>query len=507
MKIHSFFRNFRTRALVIFVMTQLATVALVASLSLWSNLPAQIILAITVTVYILTSVVLITVLTRPLQILSQAVAHVSKDPVTTPPPDVNKPRYERTGLKELVQTVYELSVSSMQQPAAEGAKPGPSDHTEALEHLANNLPGGLIIFNKQRQIVFANQSAPATKNTEGRLEMTLQFDQNDNFEAWLADCEKNKITDTHVWKRVSDKLPSEPDRRIYDVITSYHKQDPAGAEVVLITIDHTATYAPEQEDMDFIALAAHELRGPITVIRGYLDIFDQELGKSLAADQKVLIDRLKVSSERLSTYINNILNVSRFDRNKLSTHIAKDSMQAILNSIGPDLVLRAQTQGRQLSFQVPADLPPVAADRNALTEVIVNLVDNAIKYTNANGQIAVSAKPKDNFFVEVTVQDNGIGIPTSIASELFNRFYRSHRSSENVGGTGLGLYICRALVKAHGGEIWVRTAEGKGSVFGFTVPTYDSIAPKLQAGDNYHQDQEVTQRTEGWIKNHAMIRR
>jgi two-component system phosphate regulon sensor histidine kinase PhoR/two-component system sensor histidine kinase VicK len=92
-----------------------------------------------------------------------------------------------------------------------------------------------------------------------------------------------------------------------------------------------------------------------------------------------------------------------------------------------------------------------------------------------------------------------------VVGGLFSKFYRSHRSRQTVGGTGLGLYICKAIVDAHGGSIWVRSTEGQGSTFGFTVPIYSTVAAKLAAGDN--QSKDIVQRPEGWIKNHAMYRR
>lgn len=177
---------------------------------------------------------------------------------------------------------------------------------------------------------------------------------------------------------------------------------------------------------------------------------------------------------------------------------------SMLKDLAPDLGLRARTQRRKLIFRIPQGLPAIAADRSSLGEVITNLIDNAIKYSHINGEVLVTAAPKDGDLIEITVQDQGIGMPESVVGGLFGKFYRSHRSRQTVGGTGLGLYICKAIVEAHGGSIWVRSKEGEGSTFGFTVPTYASVAARLQAGG---QNQDITQRPEGWIKNHAMYRR
>ncbi|HEU5187790.1 MAG TPA: HAMP domain-containing sensor histidine kinase, partial [Candidatus Saccharimonadales bacterium] len=272
----------------------------------------------------------------------------------------------------------------------------------------------------------------------------------------------------------------------------------------VVTFDRTALYQRDQEDMDFIALAAHELRGPITVIRGYLDVFNDELNGKLDEEQRQLLERLEVSAERLTGYVNNILNVSRYDRHQFTLHMQEEQVDTIVAGVAPDLTLRAKTQGRTLRFDVPQGLPTVAADRSSIGEVITNLVDNAIKYSRPGGEVILRAAVKENL-VEITVQDYGIGIPASVIGNLFNRFYRSHHSNKIVGGTGLGLYICKAITEMHGGTIWARSTEGQGTTFGFTLATYQSVADKLQNGNNINTD--IVQRPEGWIKNHAMIRR
>jgi signal transduction histidine kinase len=256
--------------------------------------------------------------------------------------------------------------------------------------------------------------------------------------------------------------------------------------------------------MDFIALAAHELRGPITVIRGYLDVLRDELTPVMQPDQTELIDRLNVSADRLSGYINNILNVSRYDRRHLQLHLHEDKLDQIVEGLRSDLDMRARTQNRLLSFNIPIDLPTIAADRNSLSEVISNLVDNAIKYSNEGGQIIVTAAVKGNF-VECTVQDFGIGIPGNLVQNLFSKFYRSHVSRSTVAGTGLGLYISKAIVESHGGQIWVSSTEGQGSTFGFTLPVYATVADKLLASDNANEG--IIESAHGWIKNHAMVRK
>jgi signal transduction histidine kinase len=165
--------------------------------------------------------------------------------------------------------------------------------------------------------------------------------------------------------------------------------------------------------------------------------------------------------------------------------------------------LRSSAQNRLLSVNFPDGLPSIAADPASLSEVFGNLIDNAIKYSNEGGAITVSAAVKGDF-VEVSVEDHGIGMPGNVVSNLFQKFYRSHRSRETVAGTGIGLYISKAIVESHGGTISVRSEEGKGTTFVVALPTYQSVAAKLKESNNSNEG--LIEQNSGWIKNHSMYR-
>jgi two-component system phosphate regulon sensor histidine kinase PhoR len=504
---HAYFDHYKRRTLTRVILVQIVS-ALVAggiAYALWQSgsIAPLNALAISIVALIMVNIaagfVVFATASKPHQLLSQAIAHVSKDPVVTPPPPLDAKKYERSGLKSMVQTVYELAVGQ-QTPQATPATTQPST---LFKELVDNVPCGLMALDTDGRILYANGLTPLKDMPDGTKVSSLQFEQPN--ETWLSQSEANKVRDTKTWQRVADKLPGEPERRIFDVVAFYQKDNPAGVAAIVVAVDRTDTYHNDQEDMDFIALAAHELRGPITVIRGYLDVVKNDMGTAATPEQQELFDRLQVSSERLAGYVNNILNVSRYDRHQFQIHLHEENIVDILKTLVPDLALRARTQHRALHITVPQGLPTIAADSSTLGEVITNLVDNAIKYSHENGDVTVNIGVKDDAWLEVTVEDHGIGIPESVVGGLFNKFYRSHRSRQTVGGTGLGLYICKAIVESHGGSIWVRSKEGQGSTFGFTVPIYATVAAKLQAGNN--QSKDIVQRPEGWIKNHSMYRR
>lgn len=434
----------------------------------------------------------------PLNFLTRTVTQVSNQPHHTTPPNLNGTYHERTGFKLMVDTIYGLAVGN------HGNETSVESTSSALQTaMLEKLPGGLIALDENRRVLFANELAPVITDESGDKRIQLLFDGEDTLESWLTVVESSQVSATKLWSRIQSALPGEQQRKVYDIVASYQKNGTGGADTIILLVDQTTHYAVDEEDMDFIALAAHELRGPITVIRGYLDILRPELDANLSDDQRQLFDRLDVSSSRLSGYVSNILNASKYDRRHLKLHLREDTLSEVYGIVADDLMLRASTQGRVLSVTLPKDLPTIAADRNSLSEVMANLVDNAIKYSREGGQVVVTAAV-DGDAVRFSVQDFGVGIPASVVGNLFSKFYRSHRSKHAVAGTGLGLYISKAIIESHGGHIALTSHEGEGSTFSFSVPIYATVADKLLTSDA--ENQGIIETSSGWIKNHSMYR-
>lgn len=433
--------------------------------------------------------------TQPIKSLADALSHTAGEESATPMSSPNSHANRANGLQPLLQQIYTLGTTA-KQPVA--------DETDGslLAKALDTTPAGLVIMDAKQNIIFASKHAPVSTTTDELLKLDLVFEDENNISRWLTENADRKVHCEKEWLRVPNKIVGEEDRRIFDIVASFEKS--SSAEVVLLLFDRTDLYQPEDDQLDFVSFAAHELRGPITVIKGYLDVLSDELDDTIDDEQKVLLSRLIVSANRLSGYINNILNASRFDRKHMNIRLAEQHLPAIYDTIRDDMEMRAAAQHRLLAVSIPDDLPTVAADSSSLSEVFSNLIDNAIKYSSEGGSIEVNAAA-DGDFVRIEVRDHGIGIPENLIGNLFHKFYRSHRSRETVAGTGIGLYICKAIIESHGGQIEVASEEGKGSTFSFTVPVYTSVADKL--GD-LAQDNAGIIRTgnEGWIKNHAKFR-
>ncbi|MGH7218038.1 MAG: sensor histidine kinase [Candidatus Microsaccharimonas sp.] len=514
--VKDFLPKFKRGAIILIIMLQLLILVALAALLKTSGffdsdplgftaaLVAQSILGV------VASLIIYRFVARPVKHLLAALTHVAGEHTTTTPPNPNEEQFVKSGLKPVLQTVYQLA-SDIKDPIQEaheesiaGVVKTAADEQSVQTILSKALDHsicGFVVMNNDRKIIYASRATPVRVDTNGVQSLDLLFNESDTIEKWWDECDASAVRAEKTWARIPNKLPNEEDRRYFDVVASYNKE--AESEVVITLIDRTHLYEVGEQELDFIAFAAHELRGPITVIRGYIDVLSDELSETLAEDQKELFRRLAVSANRLSGYINNILNTSRYDRRHLRMHLSETSMSTVYDTIRDDMALRASSQNRLLTVNIPDGLPTIAADTASLGEVFGNLIDNAIKYSNEGGAISVTAASKGDT-VELYVEDRGIGMPANVMSNLFQKFYRSHRSRETVAGTGIGLYISKAIVESHGGTISVRSEDGRGSVFTISLPTYKIVADKLKQGNN--SNEAVTGSNGSWIKNHSMYR-
>lgn len=452
-----------------------------------------VVLSLSVAVSSMVSIFWSYIMNKPLNDILAALSHRANEPSVVTPPNPNEKNNQASGFKSVLDTIYTISTESSEEEV--------SKH-DLLTQALNHTSCGIILLDADKKIISANQAAPISKSQTGELFLALDFIDEISINDWIAEQDVDAITAEKRWRRV----PTDPRvikrQRFFDIIASYERG--AEAETVIVLVDQSELYLPEEEDLNFIAFAAHELRGPITVIRGYLDVFKQEMNDRFEGDEAELLSRLTISANRLSGYINNILNVAKFDRHHLKVHLREDSIADIYGSIADDMKLRAKTQHRLLNVDIPQGLPTVAADRSSISEVIGNLIDNAIKYSFEGGAVSVSAEIKGDF-VEISIVDNGVGMPANVVNNLFRKFYRSHRSRDTVAGTGIGLYICKAFVESHGGSISVSSKEHHGSTFTFTLPIYATVADKLLEDDQLNEG--LIRQGGGWIKNHSMYRR
>ncbi len=442
----------------------------------------------------------------PVRLLWQAILHVSPGHSNTPAPDIGKRQAGRELITSLCLQVYQLASGTERQGSSsqEGGK--------AASLIADSLPLPLFVVGKDQTIVYTNASAArylgkTTADITGQniySVLDLSFPSNDTFDAWLEESKSKTVTASHSWERVRLKQADESKPLQFDMAAYYNKDNPSNVEVILALFDHTESYSQADNESSYLELAVHELRTPLTLLRGYIEVFEEELNNKLDPQMQEFMRKMQVAAERLSALVSNILNVARVEANQLTLQLHEENWANIVSAAAKDLAMRAGIHNKSIVCDIAPDLPTVAVDKLSIYEVINNLLDNAIKYSKgANQKIIVKTILTSEGLVETTVQDFGVGIPTNVLPHLFEKFSRNFHTSGQVSGTGLGLYLSKAIISAHGGNIWVRSKEGEGTTLGFTVKPYSMLAQELKNSDN----KDITREAYGWVKNHSLYRK
>lgn len=243
-----------------------------------------------------------------------------------------------------------------------------------------------------------------------------------------------------------------------------------GERIGTVAVLHDVTELMRLEDVrrDFVANASHELRTPLAAIRGFAETLLESV--SLAPeDQKSYLEVIHRHAQRLSNIVEDLLALSTIESRTVKLEIAPIDVETVARSLIADSGLRFEEREIRVRLDVPNGSTALA-DARALDQVLSNLIDNAVKYTEPGGTIDVTIE-SEGPRVRVVVRDSGIGIPAEDTARIFERFYRVDRArSRALGGTGLGLSIVKHLVQAMGGEIFVQSELGEGSSFIFTLP-------------------------------------
>ena len=225
-----------------------------------------------------------------------------------------------------------------------------------------------------------------------------------------------------------------------------------------------------QHKSQFLANMSHELRTPLNAILGYAElILDNVYGETPDKMREVL-DRIQRNGRHLLGLINDVLDLSKIEAGQLTLSLADYSLKEVVQSVYSAVEALAKEKHIALKVEVPPHLPAARGDERKLTQVLLNLVGNAIKFTDT-GEVAIKASAANGSFT-VAVRDTGPGIAEAEQAKIFEEFQQANSSiTKKKGGTGLGLAIAKRIVELHGGRIWVESSPGQGSTFSFTLPT------------------------------------
>jgi len=253
-------------------------------------------------------------------------------------------------------------------------------------------------------------------------------------------------------------------------VHGYPILDEEGNVTLMITycLDISERKKLDQLKDDFIGLVSHELRSPLTVITGAVNTALTEAERLSPEETRQLLRDAALEADLLSHLLGNLMELSRVQADRLLLFVEPISIEKVIQ--GTIEEIKRKSSAHQFVVDIPRELPPVYADELRIERILYNLLENAVKYSPQGGEIRVFIKLGEEHLV-IGVSDQGVGIPHADQAKLFKPFQRLEDSRlDRVNGSGLGLSVCRILVEAHGGQIWVESEPDKGSTFFFTVP-------------------------------------
>ena len=340
------------------------------------------------------------------------------------------------------------------------------DSTTAVIYV-KDARGRYITVNRQFEDLFHVRKEEIKGKTDYDVfsrEMAEVFTSNDRkvLESRKAlEVEEIAVHDDGPHTYISSKVP------IFD-------SDGVPYAVCSISTDITARQEIEQLKADFLSMVTHDLRGPISAIKALSGTLLMEQGswdnKTILGD----INTIDEEADRMAELVGNLLDMSRIEANSMpqdpeTCHLADITSECIRR------IEKSRIGGRHgIHAEVPLELPELYADYNQISRVIINLLSNAIKYSPQGSEVHLRCyvDPKDDVMIVTEVEDHGVGIPTGDVGKIFDKFFRvTSQRGRGRPGAGLGLAICKSIVEAHDGKIWVDSQPGKGSTFFFTLPS------------------------------------
>ncbi|MEO5959169.1 MAG: ATP-binding protein [Opitutaceae bacterium] len=338
--------------------------------------------------------------------------------------------------------------------------------TAKLEATLDGMIEGLVVIDGQGRIALANRAAEVMFSFSRMMVGGTLLEAMRNHEvAALAARAATATAPIEHEVRIEGPKPSV--LQISAVALRDAQGHPAGAVLVF----HDVTWLRQLEAMrqDFVANVSHELRTPLSLIKSAAETLIDG-GRHDPAVTARFLEIIDKHASRLTLLIDDLLLLAKLDSARIELNLQPVSLRTSAQEALDDAALGAQARGTVLENQVAAGVV-VHADPERLRQVLANLIDNAIKYGRTGGTVVVGGRKLDDARVELTVRDDGPGIPAEATARIFERFYRVDKArSREQGGTGLGLAIVKNVVQAHGGEVRVESTPGVGTEFFVTLP-------------------------------------
>lgn len=347
-------------------------------------------------------------------------------------------------------------------------------YDKRLRAVLHTMSEGLALMEGTGRVVLCNPAFSSMFRAEagGELSETVfeGFAARDFTAAVDAARQTRKVTTTEV------RLSTTPPRDVFLSIRPYRDEQISEGYIVT-AVDITTRKQVEQMRTEFVANVSHELRTPLAAILGYVEtlVDGAEEEPQTAFPYRRFIGVIHQHALRLNALIEDLLVLSRIESRGLQMKFEPISLPTALEEAIATLSPSAGKKDVMLINALPPFLPDVRADQSSLERVLINLIDNAIKYSEDSSEVQITAREQSGEVI-IIVRDQGVGIPPEDQKRIFERFYRVDKArSRKAGGTGLGLSIVKHLVRVMGGQIWVDSEPGKGSTFSFTLPTAGGV--------------------------------
>ncbi|MFH1202446.1 MAG: ATP-binding protein [Candidatus Omnitrophota bacterium] len=354
------------------------------------------------------------------------------------------------------------------------------DEKERVDTVIRNLADGLVVVDKDGNVNMMNPAAEKLLSVEAKNQVGKPLLDGIKEEHLLA-MAKGPLDDKgeHITKEIELMSQDETTKRVLRA-SSAVVENQAGKTVGMVSVLSDITREKELEKMksNFVAHVSHELRTPIVAMQKSLSLI---LGKNtgeLNPDQEKFLNIANSNLQRLFRLINNILDMSKIEAHKLDLAPSLFNINEVIQEVGNTLDNWAKEKGLSLELKITPQDITVNADKDRIVQLMTNIIGNAIKFTPSGGSITVEAKQLTKTeqgvpgeFVQVEISDTGIGLQQDDLTRVFNKFEQvSQTQQSGIGGTGLGLTICKEIVELHKGHIWVESQINKGSKFIFIIP-------------------------------------
>ncbi len=353
-----------------------------------------------------------------------------------------------------------------------------SEHTNELMAILSSMIEGVVAIDENERVMMINEAAKKMFNLyDDSIIGRPYWEIIRNNE--LYNCIARALAEGHTRSaEITDALFSNKVFRaqvapIFELPADNQQGKKKVTGAVLVFNDITDIRRLENMRIDFVANVSHELKTPITSIKGFVETL-KERALTEPENARKFLDIIENHTNRLNNLINDLLNLSRIESKDIPLKITEIDPLPVINKVAGGLTHRFQEKKQALSIEFSDTFPHLMADESLLEQAITNLLDNAIKYTEGGGKITVSGTTEKNW-IRLEVADTGIGIPAKDLPRIFERFYRVDKArSREMGGTGLGLAIVKHIMAAHGGSVTVESKLGAGSKFTLLFPKTQS---------------------------------